>query len=174
MSNYCYKDTNSERIGKSISSIRQKRGLSVIQLADAVGIDVDRIRKYERGQRKPKPEMLETIADVLDVSPLALQDPIINEEIGLMYALFEIRKIYGLKINKDDYSLIISNKNTIYFKKYLKEWCELMENGDEEALLEWELHFPDSVKTDDKEQRKKEIKEQIEKLQNELKKLDEN
>ena len=171
-----YEDTNAIRIGNRIRSIRKYRNMSVIELAEKVGVDADRIRKYENGQRKAKDDMLSLIADALDVSEYALLDPVTNNEIGIMYALFEIKRKYGLElINIDDkYNIVIEDKNSLNLPKYLKEWCKLLENGNDEEVTEWELHFPDNIETvDDKERKKIELKTQLEKIKRELELLDE-
>ena len=70
--------TEAERIGKRIRTIRIARGLSQTQLGEKVGLNADRIQKYENGARKPKKELLKQIARALGVQPMAIADPIID------------------------------------------------------------------------------------------------
>jgi hypothetical protein len=61
-----------------------------------------RIAQYESGTRKPKDDLVESIAYVLEVSPLALKVPDIDSYVGLMHTLFTLEDIYGLTIEKKD------------------------------------------------------------------------
>ena len=92
-------ENSAERIGKRIRDIRTARGLTQSELGQKVELSADRIQKYENGVRTPKKELLKKIANALDVSPLALADPTISDPINSMYALFEIKKKYGMKID---------------------------------------------------------------------------
>ena len=95
--------TEAERIGKRIRTIREVRGLSQSQLGERVGLNADRIQKYENGARKPKKELLKQIARALGVQTMAIADPIIavNMDITAMYALFELEKRTILDIDED-------------------------------------------------------------------------
>ena len=86
------------RVGNRIRAIRKDRYLTQGQLGEMVGLSADRIQQYENGFRKPKPGLLKRIAKALDVSPLALIDPVTTTEIGALYALFEIENHFGLEI----------------------------------------------------------------------------
>ena len=92
-------ENSAERIGKRIRDIRTARGLTQSELGEKVELSADRIQKYENGVRTPKKELLKKIANALDVSPLALADPTISDPINSMYALFELQKKYGMKID---------------------------------------------------------------------------
>lgn len=66
-------------IGERIRYFRNKRGMTQKYLGKAVGFpeksaDV-RLAQYESGTRSPKSELTKTLAEVLDVSPLALSVP---------------------------------------------------------------------------------------------------
>lgn len=66
-------------IGERIRYFRNKRGMTQKHLGTAVGFpeksaDV-RLAQYESGTRSPKAELTKALAEVLDVSPLALSVP---------------------------------------------------------------------------------------------------
>ena len=168
---YTYKNTNAQRIGQRIQKIRKYRGISTKELAEKTGVDADRIRKYENGVRKPKIDMIENIADILDVSPLALLEPVTDDEIGIMYALFEMRQQNNIKPIKeaDKCYIEIENKKLM---TYIKEWYNIINNvnTEEKDIIEYEYHFPD-IKIIDRNKRKRQLEEELEKIQNELKNL---
>ena len=55
-------------IGDKIRYFRTSHKLSQDQLSDLSGINISTIRKYETGERNPKPDQLLKIADALGVS----------------------------------------------------------------------------------------------------------
>lgn len=58
------------KIGDRIKQYRKEKGFTQEQLANAVGVSVMTIRRFEAGTREPKAFMLEKIADCLGV-PMA-------------------------------------------------------------------------------------------------------
>ena len=115
-------------IGERIHYFRLQRGLTRKQLGNAIGFkestaDV-RIAQYENGSRTPKRYVLNVIADVLGVSPLALSVPEIEDDIVLLHTLFALEDRYGLKLSFDGTTmyarLIISAKrdSPLYPKLY--------------------------------------------------------
>ena len=52
----------------------------------------------ENGSRTPKADVTAALAEVLDVSPKALDVPDIDSDIGLMHTLFTLEDRYGLEI----------------------------------------------------------------------------
>ena len=61
-----------------------------------------RLAQYETGSRKPKADLTAALAQVLDVSPQALDVPDIDSYIGLMHTLFTLEDIYGLTVSEAD------------------------------------------------------------------------
>ena len=59
-------------IGSAIREIRNDRGMTQIELAEAVGMAVNSIRLYEAGKRIPSIDQRIRIADKLDCSPYDL------------------------------------------------------------------------------------------------------
>ncbi|WP_156725303.1 helix-turn-helix domain-containing protein [Streptomyces apocyni] len=54
-----------EALGRQQKRWREKRGLSVVEFAEAVGYGEDLVRKVERGARIPRPEYLDKADEVL-------------------------------------------------------------------------------------------------------------
>lgn len=93
-------------IGERIHFFRLKRGMTQKYLGQAVGFpeksaDV-RLAQYETGTRTPKADLTAALAQVLDVSPQALDVPDIDTDIGLMHTLFALEDIRGLTIGEID------------------------------------------------------------------------
>ena len=85
-------------IGERIHFFRLLRGMTQKYLGTAVGFpersaDV-RLAQYETGSRKPKADLTAALAQVLDVSPQALDVPDIDSQIGLMHTLFTLEDVY--------------------------------------------------------------------------------
>ncbi len=71
---------NAVDIAKQISSIRKQKGLTQQALADAIGLHVTQIKRYEAGQSLPSIEALKKIAKTLRVTT----DSLIFDEDELM------------------------------------------------------------------------------------------
>lgn len=115
-------------IGKKIKYFRKRRGMTQRALGTEVGFppasaDV-RIAQYENSSRTPKRYVLNVIAEVLGVSPLALSIPEIEDDLVLLHTLFALEDHYGLKPSFDGVNmyarLIISAKRDtpLYSKLY--------------------------------------------------------
>jgi transcriptional regulator with XRE-family HTH domain len=57
-----------QRFGEKLRALRERRGLTVRQLAAMLGITHSHIVGIERGKHKPSVEMVIKVADVFDVS----------------------------------------------------------------------------------------------------------
>ncbi|HXA40289.1 MAG TPA: helix-turn-helix transcriptional regulator [Phenylobacterium sp.] len=62
-------------LGINVRLARQERGLSQEVLADEVGLAVTYVGQIERGIRNPTLDVVERLASVLGVDPLALLQP---------------------------------------------------------------------------------------------------
>lgn len=56
-------------MGEKIRELREKRGLSQKQLADALGIDQSAIARWETGANEPTAFNVRRLADILGVAP---------------------------------------------------------------------------------------------------------
>lgn len=143
-------------IGERIRYFRNKRGMTQKYLGTAVGFpeksaDV-RLAQYESGTRSPKAELTKALAEVLDVSPLALSVPDIDSYVGLMHTLFTLEDLYGLRISSDagDITLRVyprAGKDADGLHKMLCAWAEQSEKlkaGEitQDAYDAWRDHYP--------------------------------
>ena len=79
-------------IGERIRFIRNLRGFTQKWLGAAVGFpektaDI-RMAQYESGSRTPKEDLVQAVANVLEVSPFALKVPDIDSNLGFIHTLF--------------------------------------------------------------------------------------
>lgn len=62
------------KIGERIREARKAKGWSQSKLGEELGVSQQMVAQYEKGDRTPKKETVEKIADALDVIPLQLMD----------------------------------------------------------------------------------------------------
>ena len=91
-------------IGERIRFIRNLRGMTQKWLGQAVGFpqktaDI-RMAHYESGSRTPKEDLVKSLANVLEVSPLALNIPDIDSDLGFIHTFFAIEDIHGVRAEK--------------------------------------------------------------------------
>ena len=154
--------SENDRIGWRIRTARGTRKMSQAELGEKIGLNADRVQQYENGYRKPKRELLEKIADALGISVLALADPNTMNEIGAVYAMFEMESNFSLKIDsvfKDGekkYCLTAGSNSELY--EYMADWYEMsciheaelrtLTTDDErlevdESYWSWKSNFPE-------------------------------
>lgn len=180
------------RVGMRIRTIRMAKGMSLSELGAKVGLNADRMQKYENGARKPKSDMLKQIAGALGVSTLALTDPVTANYLGAMYAMFELEHTFNMKIEKTPeehtpgYCLTVDFKENLY--GYMEEWykvytqmrsdLEMATTDDERAAIEkayrmWEWTYPSGIPDrSEKDLKKAQLKRKIEELQEAYDQLD--
>ena len=90
-------------INEKIRYFRKQRGLSQELLAERTGINVNTIRKYEIGIRKPKVEQLKKIADGLEISVIEFLDIEIENEADLIAML----KVFMIGVGSALVSLLL-------------------------------------------------------------------
>lgn len=145
-------------IGERIRFIRNIRGITQKYLGILVGFsektaDV-RMAQYESGSRTPKAELVEKVAEVLDVSPNALNVPNIDSYVGVMHTLFALEDLYGLKIDRlnDEICIRVNRQNGSLYQTMtglLKPWEEIAHkyrNGEisREEYDHWRYYYPKS------------------------------
>lgn len=59
--------SNKESLGNLIRFYRKSRGMSQLQLAEAVGCSKSTIAMYETGKREPDMDQIEALADVFNI-----------------------------------------------------------------------------------------------------------
>ena len=125
-------------IGERIQFFRKLRGMTQKYLGTQVDFpeksaDV-RLAQYETGTRTPKADMTAALANILDVSPLALSVPDIDSYLGLMHTLFTLEDRYGLKICECDGEVhlrvdVFQGKEAARFHEMLCAWGGQAEVG---------------------------------------------
>lgn len=143
---------------KRIRFIRNIRGITQKYLGILVGFsektaDV-RMAQYESGSRIPKAELVEKVAEVLDVSPNALNVPNIDSYVGVMHTLFALEDLYGLKIDRlnDEICIRVNRQNGSLYQTMtglLKPWEEIAHkyrSGEisREEYDHWRYYYPKS------------------------------
>ena len=83
-------------IGKRIRLFRERRGLTQKQLGEMSGIIEATIRKYEIGQRNPKPDQVAKIAEALGVTPYALTPTRIETDADVISLILAIDELIGI------------------------------------------------------------------------------
>ena len=99
-------------VGENIRKHRKAQGLSVVGLAEMVGMTEGAIRHYESGIRTPGEDQLKKIARALDVSPKMLEDHKIESARDLVSALLQLEDEFGLVPDMCDGGLWIDPKAT--------------------------------------------------------------
>ena len=144
-------------IGERIRFFRNLKGMTQKFLGVKVGFpektaDI-RLAQYESGTRTPKSDLTEALADALGVSPMALNVPDIDTDLGFMHTLFALEDIYSLKIDKLDNEICIrldKNRGVSYisllerFTAWQKE-AEKYRNGEisKEEYDRWRYTYPE-------------------------------
>ena len=93
-------------INERIHYFRNLRGMTQKSLGMSVGFseknaDV-RVAQYESGLRNPKANLTAQLAQVLGVSPQALNVPDIESYVGVMHTLFALEDNYGFQVDELD------------------------------------------------------------------------
>ena len=144
-------------IGETIRFIRNLRGLTQKNLGMQVGLsertaDI-RVAQYESGARTPKEDLTNSLAEVLDVSPLALKVPDIDDDINLMHTLFALEDIYGFKIDmlSDEVCIRLDKNRGMDYIKLLERFntwyreAKKFRDGEisKEEYDHWRYYYPD-------------------------------
>jgi transcriptional regulator with XRE-family HTH domain len=143
-------------IGERIRFIRNLRGMTQKMLGTKVGFDKRnadvRMAQYESGTRTPKENLVNALAEALEVSPKALTVPEIDSYIGLMHTFFALEDLYGIKVGEIDGELCLrldKSKDTTYLSMLdmFSAWqheAEKFRNGEitKEEYNTWRYNYP--------------------------------
>ena len=144
-------------IGERIHFFRTTRGMTQKYLGMALGFpeksaDV-RLAQYENGSRTPKADVTAALAQVLDVSPKALDVPDIDSYIGLMHTLFTLEDRYGLHIDEADGEVCLKvdvrkSKDSARLHEMLCSWEQAAamlkaEEITQEEYDRWRYRYPE-------------------------------
>lgn len=143
-------------IGERIRFLRNLKGMTQKWLGMAVGFperaaDV-RVGQYETGTRTPKNDVVENLAQALDVNSHALTVPDIDTPLGLAHTLFALEDLYGLKISQIDDQLCLRVEKDKEGKghpdlDFFSEWYTVAQEYDSaqitlEAYNYWRYTYP--------------------------------
>jgi transcriptional regulator with XRE-family HTH domain len=148
-------------IGERIRFFRNLKGMTQKYLGILVGFpektaDI-RMAQYESGTRTPKEDLTNTLAEVLEVSPLALSVPDIDSEQGLMHTLFALEDLYGFKVEPTENGSALKLENSkmasVSILQMMAAWAEQAEkyrSGEitKDQYDEWRYNFPKDDTTD--------------------------
>lgn len=146
-------------IGERINFFRKLRGMTQKYLGMLMGYperssDV-RIAQYESGSRTPKRDAVDELAEHLQVSPLALEVPNIDNDLSLMHTLFALEDIKGLTADLVDGKVILRPTESAEmtpanrtFYRSLRGWAEYAikyRSGEvsKEEYDEWRYNYPE-------------------------------
>jgi transcriptional regulator with XRE-family HTH domain len=104
---------------KRLVELMEEKDMSQIQLSKLIGTTNVTISRYISGERKPRIEILENIAEALDVSA------------DYLLGISNVRKLPNSKINssyKNIYNKLDEISSTISAKKLTKEQILIIEN----------------------------------------------
>ena len=149
-------------IGERIHFFRTMRGMTQKFVGMRLGFsersaDV-RVAQYESDARTPKRELLENIAGVLGVDPLALTVPDIDSIFGVMHTFFALEDRYDLRVEYDGSEGIIkiapncNNSLAEDLAELVDSWAKQAEKyraGEitKEEYDNWRYTFPSSDPT---------------------------
>ena len=143
-------------IGERIRFFRNLRGMTQKYLGMLVGFpektaDI-RMAQYESGSRCPKAELTTSLANALEVSPLALAVPDIDSYNGLLHTLFTLEDRYGLVIESGENGVTLRvdprrGRDAAALSDMLYAWAEQSgkyHNGDinREDYDLWRYNYP--------------------------------
>lgn len=112
-----------------------------------------RLAQYETGTRTPKADMTAALANILDVSPLALSVPDIDSYLGLIHTLFTLEDNYGVNIQEQDGEICLKvdfrkSKDAAELHRMLWAWREQAAKVDvgeitKEEYDRWRYRYPE-------------------------------
>ncbi|MBQ8296816.1 MAG: helix-turn-helix transcriptional regulator [Ruminococcus sp.] len=158
-------------IGDRIKRIRNFRGLTQKEFGKLIGFDEKtadiRVAQYESGTRTPKEELLQKMAEVLDVNYRSLYEPTLYAAEDIMYTLFELDEHYTTIVHDvPDEEYPESKHLAVQFKSnlldsFLKEWQQRKKDLADGVIskaeyTEWKLNWPATADDCGKHKPKKE------------------
>lgn len=106
-------------VAEKIRQYRLARGLTQKALGEKCGINEVTIRKYELGDRNPKPDQLQKIADALEVSIFAFLDIDLKNARDIVTLLLKMDDFFDIRFagSTDQNDMIIPSSLTIHFRE---------------------------------------------------------
>lgn len=92
---------NRHSIGSKIQKYRKLKDMTQDELSKQSGIYLSTIKKYESGERNPKPDQLQKIAEALGISVTVFLDYDINTVSDVLSLVMKLNEQSSLKISAD-------------------------------------------------------------------------
>ncbi|MBM5604538.1 XRE family transcriptional regulator [Listeria seeligeri] len=146
-------------VGSRIRRVRKFRDMTQKELGIALGYDEKsadvRITQYETGTRTPKIDVLNAMAEVLNVNVLSLKEPTLYSAEDILSILFEIDEetnvnLFDIEDNNDSSNSDTNIGVVINYRilqDFLKEWkLRKQELNDgiitKSEYTEWKINWP--------------------------------
>ncbi len=155
--NYISRSVNTMSIGERIRYFRSQRGMTQKWLGLTLGFSEGsadiRLAQYESGSRKPKEDLVKSLARIFEISPLALSVPNLDSDLGFLHTMFAIEDIFGIEVEKDSRGVHIifdvgkaTRNPSIY--EMVTAWAEQSQRCklgeiDKEEYDQWRHNFPE-------------------------------
>ena len=130
--------------GSRIAFVREFRYMTQDNVSDKLGLTGECKRRsmarYERGDRVPKKERLQEIANILNVNVRCLKEYDFRNEEDMIYILLWMEELYP-RMNIDlGLSESLPKESDIKLKRFFEEW-----NAMKEKRVDLELSYDDYV-----------------------------
>lgn len=140
-------------VGNRIKRARIFRGYTQKKLADLTGIHEVLIRRYEYGDRNPKPDQLQKIATALDVDIAWLKEPKIITKNDFLFSLFEVEHKWGIELRNENGKIYIAVNDAVINNK-LETWAKEKEAYEKDYISKddyeaWKLTYPPKIEFND-------------------------
>ena len=150
-----------EQIGIRMRRARNLRGLSQAELGERIGLSTDRGQGYENGKRRPKWELIKSIAKALDISEEIFDSSDMRTPVGVILALFEIEERYGISFRREDKLYLEIAPGNEDIRGYIEEWANAKRLYEEETAAAstdeekkklydeytiWRMEFPQNAR----------------------------
>ena len=146
--------------GSRIAFVREFRYMTQDNVSDKLGLTGECKRRsmarYERGDRVPKEERLQEIANILNINVKCLKEYDFKNEEDMIYILLWMEELYP-RMNIDlGFSESLPKESDIKLKRFFEEWNVMKEKRANLELsyddyVEWKLQY-DFNKGDESEE----------------------
>lgn len=118
-------------VGRKIKRYREMRGFTQLKLSQLSGVSLSSLKKYEAGERSPKPAQLQKIADMLGINPNVLIDIDASTCGAFMHYFLSLSKMGNIHFHgtkgtdgKYDIDSLTFSFDSPVLKHFLKEWAD--------------------------------------------------
>ena len=141
---YLKPELNNLSQGSRIAFVREFRYMTQDNVSDKLGLTGECKRRsmarYERGDRVPKEERLQEIANILNINVKCLKEYDFRNEEDMIYILLWMEELYP-RMNIDlGLSESLPKESDIKLKRFFEEW-----NAMKEKRVDLELSYDDYV-----------------------------